>query len=59
MVMAGGLAQAKYDGERASAARPRAPWKRGGEGETERTSEDWRRERERDFLKKNNLKVSK
>lgn len=29
------------DGERGSAARPRAPWKRGGEGETERRGEDF------------------
>lgn len=43
MVMAAGSAQAKCDGERGSAARPRAPQKRGGGGETERRRERWRR----------------
>lgn len=36
MLMAGGSAQAKCEGEeRGSAARPRALWMRGGEGEAE------------------------
>lgn len=37
------------DEERGSAARPRAPWKRGGEGELERRrSKDMRKERARE-----------